>query len=264
MTLNLALAQTRAQVVHELRRLLPRMEGFAAQARALSLDLPILDSHLPQGGLALAALHEVAPEAEGDTAAAFGFIAALLGRIPNPSRTAKGGPLLIVLPTRDIAQYGLPSGHGLNGLGVDPACVILVETANEKQTLWVLEEALRSHAPAAVAGAIERLDLKMSQKLHLVAGEAALPLILLRPARAAEASAAATRWRVGAAQAARDRFGLIARPRWRLNLERCRNGRPGEWLVEFDHVAHRFSLASEVADPAISRRAGEGGQRRAG
>jgi protein ImuA len=263
MTLTLALAQTRAKVVHELRRLLPRMEGFAAQARALSFGLPALDSHLP-GGLALAALHEVAPETDGDGAAAFGFIAALLSRIPNPSRTAKGGPLLIVLSARDTAQYGLPSGHGLNGLGVDPARVILVETANEKQTLWVLEEALRSHAPAAVAGTIERLDLKRSQKLHLVAGEAALPLILLRPARAAEASAAATRWRVGAAQAARDRFGLIARPRWRLNLERCRNGRPGEWLVEFDHVAHRFSLASEVANPAISRGAGEGGQRRTG
>jgi protein ImuA len=65
-------------------------------------------------------------------------------------------------------------------------------------------------------------------------------------------SAAATRWRVGTAEAARDRFGLLARPRWRLCLERCRNGRPGEWLVEFDH-AYRFSLAAEMADPALPR-----------
>ncbi len=27
-----------------------------------------------------------------------------------------------------------------------------------------------------------------------------------------------------------------------LSLERCRNGRTGEWRVEFDHAAHRFSL----------------------
>lgn len=264
MTLTLALAQTRAKVVHELRRLLPRMEGFAADARVLSFGLPALDSHLPQGGLAFAALHEVAPETDDDIPAAFGFAAALLARMPNLSRTSKGGPLLIVLSARDIAQYGHPSGHGLNGLGVDPARVILVETANEKQTLWVLEEALRSGAPAAVAGAIDRLDLKTSQKLHLVAGEVGLPLVLLRPARTAEASAAATRWRVGGAQAARDRFGLIARRRWRLSLERCRNGRPGEWLVEFDHVAHRFSLVAALAGPALPCGADEIGQRRSG
>lgn len=257
MTLTLALAQTRAKVVHELRRLLPRMEGFAADARTLSFGLLALDSHLPQGGLSLAALHEVAPETDDDTPAAFGFIAALLGRIPHPSRLSKGGPLLIVLSARDIAQYGRPSGHGFNGLGVDPARLILVETMDQKQTLWAMEEALRSGAPAAVAGAIDRLDLKTSQKLHLVAGEAGLPLVLLRPARTAEASAAATRWRVGVAEAARDRFGLIARFQWRLSLERCRNGRPGEWLVEFDHVAHRFSLAAAMADPALSRGAGE-------
>jgi protein ImuA len=60
-----------------------------------------------------------------------------------------------------------------------------------------------------------------------------------------------TRWRIGAAAAARDRFGLITRWQWRVKLERCRNGRPGEWLVEFDH-AYRFSLAAAMADPAFS------------
>ena len=80
--------------------------------------------------------------------------------------------------------------------------------------------------------------------------------MLLRPAQADDASAAATRWRIGTAEAARDRFGLLARTRWRARLERCRNGRPGEWLVEFDHAAYRFSLAPPLADPALSRRAG--------
>ena len=121
-----------------------------------------------------------------------------------------------------------------------------------------MEEALRSAAPAAVAGFIDQIDLKQSQRLHLAAAEAGLPLWLLRPpSGGGEASAAATRWRLGAAAAAHDRFGLIARPRWRLNLERCRNGRPGEWIVEYDHVAHRFSLAAALADPALSRGAGE-------
>jgi protein ImuA len=133
----------------------------------------------------------------------------------------------------------------------------LVETAHRKETLWALAEALRSGAPSAVAGMIDKLDLKTSQKLHLAAGDCGLPLFLLRPVQTLEASAAATRWRVGTAKAARDRFGLYARPRWHLQLERCRNGRPGEWVVEYDHVAHRFSLAAALADPSFSRRASD-------
>jgi protein ImuA len=238
--------QSRTAVVEELRRLLPRMEGMLAQTRVLSFGLSALDSHLPQGGLAFGALHEVVPEVDGDMPCAFGFIAALLGRMP------RDGLRLLILSRRGFARYGRPHGHGFNGLGLDPASVILIETAEKQQTLWAMEEALRSAAPAAVAGAIEQLDLKTSQRLHRAARASGLPLVVLRPARTLEASVAATRWRVGTAEAARDRFGLIARWRWHLRLERCRNGRPGEWLVEFDHVAHRFSLVAALADPALS------------
>jgi protein ImuA len=236
----------RAAVIGELRRLLPGLESIGDAPRALPFGLAALDAHLPQGGLTIGALHEIAPQSPDDTPAAFGFLAALLAHFKPSAR-----PVLLVAAA--FADHGRPHGHGLNCLGLDPARLILVETANQKQALWAMEEALRSRAPAAVAGAIARLDLKSSQRLHLAAGEAGLPLLLLRPAQAQEASAAATRWRVGTAEAARDRFGLIARTRWNARLERCRNGRPGEWLVEFDHAAYRFSLAAPLADPALSR-----------
>src|SRR5437899_1328274 len=105
----------RTAVLHELRCLLPRMEGFPAEARVFSFTLSALDSHLPNGGLAFGALHEVLPEDDGHRPAAFGFITALLGRMPP------GGPLLLVMSARDLAQYGRPHGHGLNFLGLDPA-----------------------------------------------------------------------------------------------------------------------------------------------
>jgi hypothetical protein len=56
---------------------------------------------------------------------------------------------------------------------------------------------LRSGAPAAVAGLIDKLDSEISQRLQLAATDAGLPLFLLRPAEILESSAAATRWRVG-------------------------------------------------------------------
>jgi protein ImuA len=244
-TANRLRPRSRADVVQDLRRLLPRLERVSAAARTLPFGVPTLDSYLPQGGLAFGALHEVAPDTEGDEPAAFGLVTALLGRMSQ-------GTVCLVFARR---QPGRPHGHGLNALGLDPARVILVE-ADGKQALWAMEEALRSAVPAAVVGALDTgLDLKTSQRLHLAAGESGRLLVLMRPARAGP-SAAMTRWRVAAAVAGRDRFGLIARWRWRVALERCRNGRPGEWLLEFDHAAHRFSLASALADPALARSAG--------
>lgn len=254
----------RAAIVDELRRQLPRMEGATAMTRALPFGLAALDGHLPQGGLTLGALHEVAPQAHGDTPAAFGFVVALLGRVMarehDPANKAR--PVLLVSSPRALADHGRPHGHGLQRLGLDPARLILVETRNEAQALWAMEEAVRSAVPAAIMGAIGNLDLKTSQRLQLAAGEAGLPLVLLRPTQAREASAAATRWRIGARKAARDRFGLMARTRWKVQLERCRNGRTGDWLVEFDHAAYRFSLAPPLADPAFSRRPGAGAARK--
>ncbi len=280
----LSVARNRAAVVEELRRLLPGIEDLPT---ALPFGLAAIDSHLPQGGLACGGLHEVVPEA-GATAAAFGFLAAILahlcspppcgeglgvgvGRLctsidaltsprdPPPFPPPQGGreKIVFVMPAYGRREYGWLYGHGLDIFGLDPACLILVETRHRNDTLWALEEALHSGAPAAVAGVIDQLDLKLSQRLQLAATAAGLPLLLLRQARNLESSAAATRWRVGTAKAARDRFGLFAHPRWHLQLERCRNGRPGEWVVEYDHVAHRFSLAAALADPALSRRAGE-------
>lgn len=239
----------RARIVSELRRLLPRLESVAAETRVLPLGISELDSHLPRGGLASGALHEIVPETKEDGLAAFGFLTALLGRMPQV------GPVLLVTSSDEIAKNGHPYGHGLNQLGLDPVRLILVKTANRKQSLWALEEALRSGVPAAVAGTIERLDLKTSQRLQLAARESGVPLLLLRPAGATGSTVAMTRWRVAAAAAVRDRFGLIAQWRWRLRLERCRNGRTGEWLVEFDD-AYRFSLAAAMADLSFSYRAG--------
>jgi protein ImuA len=237
--------RNRAAVVEELRRLLPKMEGVRKVA-PIPFGLAAIDRYLPQGGLAGGALHEIVPE-QDMLAAAFGFVVALLARLA-PVRT-----FFFVIPDYGLRRYGRLYGHGLSALGLNPNRLILVETAQRQDTLWAIEEALHSRAPAAVVGVTDKLDLRLSQRLQHAATDAGLPLFLLRPAEILQASAATTRWRVGALPAARDRFGLITRARWRLMLERCRNGRAGEWMVEYDHVAHRFSLVAALADSALPR-----------
>jgi protein ImuA len=253
--ITLATLQNRAAVAEELRRLLPKMEWLRATA-PLPLGLSEIDRCLPHGGLACGALHEIVPDGNA-TPAAFGFMTALFTRVLSQRGQSTGGPLVLVLPAYGLHAYGRLHGHGLRALGLDPGSLILVETHHRKDTLWAIEETLRSRVPAAVAGVIDKLDLKASQRLHIAAADCGVPLFLLRPAAILEASAAATRWRIGAMPAALDSFGLITRPRWRLMLERCRNGRAGEWTVEYDHVARRFSLATTMAHPAFPGSAGE-------
>lgn len=243
--------QNHAKSLDDLRLLIPRLESLGTQGRVLPFGLSCLDRFLPKGGLALEAVHEIMPAAPGDSASAFGFIVALLARMPQ------SGPILFIASRRALVDYGRPHGHGLNALGLDPARMILVEAGDERQALWAIEEALRSGVPAAVAGAVGRgIDLKASQGLQLAARSPGVPLLLLRPAGAEGSSAAVTRWCIGSAEAARDRFGLVTRWRWRVRLARCRNGRLGEWLVEWDHVAHRFRLAAALANSAVSHGTG--------
>jgi protein ImuA len=300
---SLSLISDRAAILARLRGLLARQADWREDVNAtLPFGLASFDSHLPNGGLTCGALHEIVPTTPAALPAAFGFVAALLSRFFSPppcgegmersgavvntlthphdpplfpppqslhSGARKRGPgggrekIVFVMPAHTLRRCGRLSGHGLKSLGLNPRRAILVETAHWQDSLWALVEALRSAAPQAVAGMIDRLDLKTSQKLHLAAIEAGLPLLLLRPSQTLESSAAATRWRIDAAAGARDRFGSFARARWQVQLERCRNGRPGEWVVEYNHVAHRFSLVAALADLSLSRRAGDQSRRQA-
>src|SRR5262249_23371585 len=137
-----------------------------------------------------------------------------------------------------------------------PDRLYTAETRSNRDALCALEESLRSPAPLAmVAGAVAggldlALDLTMSRRLNLAATPRATPLVLLRGSVPVGTSAVATRWRIASAPAASDPFGAFARPRWTATLERCRNGRTGKWLIEWDHVAHRLCVVEGVADRA--------------
>jgi len=245
----------KAARIAALRQGLSKLErAHLGPSAHLSLGMAEVHAHLPGPGLACGVLHEIASAAHGDRPAAFGFVFALTAA----ALRSRPGPAVFVTQRRCLADFGAPYGHGLVQLGLDAGRLLLIETRSDKDALWALEEALRSQArPAMVAGAVAgSLDLTTSRRLNLAAAANATPLVLLRSSTADATSAAATRWRIASAPAARDRFGAFAHPRWKAALERCRNGRTGKWLIEWDHVAHRFRLVESVADRAPAERAG--------
>ena len=187
-----------------------------------------------------------------------GVGASIMRFVSDPSAAARrpipvaAGPAFLVASRRALADLGRPYGRGLSQTGLDPSRLVLVETRTDKEALWALEEVLGSDAhPSVVAGAIVApLGLTESRRLNLAAARHGTPLLVLGAPGQTGTSAAATHWRIAAAPAGRDRFGALAQPRWRIALERCRHGRPGEWLIEWDHATYRFRLAQGVADRA--------------
>ncbi|MGE4250772.1 MAG: ImuA family protein [Parvibaculaceae bacterium] len=244
--------------LEDLRRLVAPPHRASAPGRFFSFGLPTVDKLLPRQGLSLDSVHEIHAAAALDLPAALGFLTALLVSLPE------NGPVFIVTSAQSLASIGRLHGHGLHALGLDPVRLTFVEARKDVDAFWAIEETLRSGAAQIVVGLIaQALDLKKSQRLSLAAREARRPLLLLRPPRAAVASAAETRWRVAAAPARREPSGALAGWRWQVVLERCRNGSTGEFVLEWSHASHRFGLAAALADPALPDSAGLGQSRRA-
>ena len=230
--------------------------GHAA-APTLPFGVTAIDRHLPGGGVALGAVHEIAAAgAEVEHGGAPALLAAsLLARRP--------GPVLWILARRDLFAAGLA------GAGLDPRRLVLVEA--RRDALQAMEEGLRDSALAGVVCELEgRFGLLASRRLQLAAEASdTLGLVLRRsrrfddPALSAP-SAATSRWRVGGVPSppplshAPSVPGL-GRPVWRLDLARCRGAAPATWTVEAPDAQGRLALATVLVDrpaaPAPLRRA---------
>ena len=229
----------------------PRTTGHGAMA----FGIPSLDAALG-GGLSTGALHEIAAAREAEIPAATGFALILAGRNP--------GPLVWVAEDMALAENGAPYGPGLEDLGLAPERLIAVKAAKSRDVLWAMEEALASAGggPGAVIGEIRSgIDLTATRRLSLAAGRGRSLALLLRSTPTNDASAAATRFLVGAAPsgppsgATPMAFGP-GPPRFCVRLTRNRRGPLGTWMLEFDRVEQRFNAAADrepVAETALDR-----------
>lgn len=244
-------------ILDDLRVRIARVEGEGRPQRgALPFGVAALDQHLPSGGLALGALHEAfgaGPELSHSATAVL-FAAGVLARLQ--------GPVFWCLQRRDLFAPALA------GAGLHPDRVLYVEAGDEAAVLAVAEEALRHPGLAGVVVEAVRLGLTPSRRLqHAAEASGALGLVLRRWRRVdvapSEGTAATTRWRVTALPSSPPVHAGpgVGRPRWRLELVRCRGGQaPAGWIVEAPDGQGRMRLATDMADrsasPPVRRAAG--------
>src|SRR6266478_4748530 len=118
-------------IVEKLRERIQRLEGAAARRLVLPFGIQAIDWHLPGGGLALGALHEVAGGGHGaiDGAAAALFAAGIAARLRDR--------VLWCVTRQDLFAPALAA------VGLAPDRVIYVEAGDEKSVLACFEEGLR-------------------------------------------------------------------------------------------------------------------------
>ena len=246
----------RQQTVDELRTRIAHLESGAGRLRpVLPFGVTMIDGSLPGGGLPTAAIHEIAGGGQGTIhgAAAALFAAGIAARTK--------GKVLWCVTRPDLFAPAVAQA------GLKPDRVIYVEAGDEKTVLVSFEEGLRHGGLGAVVAEVAKLSMVASRRLQLAAeASGAIGLALRRWKRQADAAdfgqptAAVTRWRVSALPSTPLPAAGVGRPRWLVELIRCRAGESADFIVEACDAKGRLALPAELADGS---RKTQGGRRRA-
>ncbi len=185
----------------------------------------------------LGVIHEFICEAVEDEVSTGGFMAGLLSSLMQ-----NGG-----------ATIWIGAGHkifppALQSFGVAPQKIIFIDLHTEKEILWAMEEALKCDGLAAVIGELKNLSFTASRRLQLSVEKSHVTgFILRRNPRNMNTTACVTRWKITSLPGKlADEMPGVGFPRWDVELLKVRNGKPGNWQIEFvaGHFRHIYKTVS--------------------
>ena len=232
-------------IIQQLRQEILLRQGFRPPtAAAVDMGLGPVEAAFPHGVFPTGAMHEVIVAGAEGMAAGSGFLAALIGPLMR-----RGGAVIWVGGERRVFPPGLAA------FGVDAEKVIFLSVRKEARALWAMEEALKCEGLAAVVGEVREIAGIPSRRLQLAVEQSRVTGFLLRESpRNGNPIAAVARWRVSAEAGGRpDENGLevpgVGFARWKVELSRIRNGRPGNWVMEWRAGRFHPVLPEEAAAP---------------
>ncbi|WGD29584.1 hypothetical protein AncyloWKF20_17705 [Ancylobacter sp. WKF20] len=255
--------------VSALRQMLAGLEAerLPGASSAFSLGAAGPDGVLAET-LARGALHEIYAAEGADMPAASGFSLALALRAaqkPGEEPAQRKPPMRpIVWVRQDFidSEAGRLDAHGLRGLGLDPARLILVRARDPEQALRAAGDAVRCAALGAVLlepwGEPKALDLTATRRLALRAGVSGVTFFLLRMAEKPSASVAVTRWLVRPILSTPLAADAPGAPAFAVTLLRHRGGLNGHaWNLEWDHESCSFRDIAPLSRAVVPVPAGK-------
>jgi protein ImuA len=237
------------EMIRQLKEKLLAMEGFSTgpDSRQPDFGLGPVNASFPGGVFPTSAVHEFISPTETCSAAANGFIAGLLSTLLK-----KGGICLWISAGRKLFP------PALKFFGIEPHRIIFIDVRREKDALWVMEQALKCNALAAVVGELWDISFSESRRLQLAAGESRITGFLHRRyPYTANTLASVSRWKISPiASQLPDKLPGVEFPRWKVELEKIRNGKPGVWQIEWRNGTFRHLPVQKqvVPDSEIAKR----------
>jgi hypothetical protein len=164
--------------------LLWRGNQLAQVDDAVASGFACLDRELPGGGWPRSALTELLADAQG--------IGELHLLLPALKRLAQAGEWIAL-----VAPPHIPYAPAFAGQGIDPARVMVVEAAEDRQRWWAAEQVLRSNSTGALLFWPKAVGDQRVRRLQLAAQEGkTLAFLFASTARAAQPSPAPLRLRL--------------------------------------------------------------------
>jgi len=234
-----------ADIIAQLQKDILPLQGlkFQANGNTVQMGLGVIESSFPNSTFPIGAVHEFLSASTEDIAATGGFIAGLLSTLMQ-----KGGASVWISSSRTIFPPALKT------FDIQPDKIIFIDLKKEKDILWVMEEALKCTGLAAVIGEISNINFTESRRLQLAVEQSAVTgFILRRSSRNLNTIACISRWKITSLPSElEDGMPGVGFPRWNIELLKIRNGKPGEWQLEWS--AGKFHhISSPVAIPSMRK-----------
>jgi len=215
---------SKAGLVATLQADLLRLQGFKNfNNPALDTALGPIREAFPNGSFPLAAIHEFISNSAESSVATSGFVASVLSPLMGSS-----GTVIWIGTARTIFP------PALKGFGLQPHQFIFIDLKNERDVVWAMNEALKCDSLAAVVGEIRDLTFTASRRLQLTVEESKVTGFVLRNnCRVLNTTACVSRWSIASLPSLSiDDMPGIGYPKWRVELNRVRNGRPDAWDIQ--------------------------------
>jgi protein ImuA len=213
----------KADIIAGLQSDILRMQGFKpATSSPLDLGLGIIAQSFPNRAFPLGAIHEFLIEKVEDSASSIGFTAGLLGNLMS----TQGAALW-------ISSSGTVFPPALKNFGVNAERIVFLHLHKTNDVLWAMHEALKCCAITSVVAEVREISFNESRRLQLAVEQSRVTGFLLRSNyKTLGTTACVSRWKITQIPSDElDNLPGIGFPKWRVELLRIRNGKPGSWDV---------------------------------
>jgi protein ImuA len=227
------------QVIEDLRNQILSMQGYktTSHAQQRTTGLELFAAAFPGRSFPIQGIHEFISENKEQTAASSGFISGILSSLMRD-----GNPSIWISSSR---KFFPPA---VKRFAIKPESIIFIDLQNEKELLWVTEEALKCEGLAAVVSEIPELSFATSRRFQLVIEKSRVTGLFLREnAKVLSNTTCLARWKVSPTPSILpEGMPGVGQPSWKAELLKVRNGQGGVFDISWSGSAFELLQGKNI------------------